>query len=99
MLVQVHSSAFVDAIRSFDSCDLSYSEAHALYDYLDGFFEDEEPISIGDYAILSYSTTLATIREEYDIDADTWDDIDADNLDAWAIIPTSDHTAVIIGIG
>lgn len=108
MIANIHRTLFVDEIRKYESCSLSVLEAEALYDYLDDIQDEMRPvvtpISIGDYAILTYSTTIDELNMEHDRGLETFEDVvneiawDHLNDTAVAVIDCN-SSFVMIGIG
>lgn len=103
--IAISKSEFFDRIRRFDSCNLDYDQAGALYDFIEDMIDQEiigPDVCIGDWAILTSAYTLDEINAEHDRDFQDWyevaDAVCYDFLDNCYtdVIPVDDTTAVMV---
>ena len=99
MLTQTLTSHdFLDQIRRYDSCSLSYSGVHALYAWLEELADGgciEGPICIGDWAIGTCEYTVAEFNADYGTTCETCEDV-AEWFDSGSAVIVVDESTMVL---
>ena len=102
MRIDISVNEFADRIRKFDSCDLDYSQACALGEWIEEDSDDPSwTVCVGDWAILSSFYTFDELVERAHehgathVDAESVLDVDTDDVDCWALIRVDDGFVVV----